>query len=235
MPSRREFLQHSSLISMGSLGIVPFDVFSDKGVTPDHFLVGCDFLENGIQFIKDKTGIEAVRGGKHPGVGTHNALISLGKNVYLEIIAPDPDAPALVSRYAFLRDLSSPQLFYWAAGTHDIEKLEADYKKAGYTTGGVSPGSRRRTDGILLQWKTLFIETEFSDLVPFFIQWDSNSLHPSTDAPAGCTVEHFEIQTAQKEKVQKIFKGLQLNVPVEAGEKNRLVLILQTPKGKIYL
>src|SRR4051812_10884651 len=57
----------------------------------DHVILGIDDLQKGIAELERATGVRAVFGGAHPGRGTQNALISLGENHYLEILAPNPD------------------------------------------------------------------------------------------------------------------------------------------------
>jgi len=230
--SRSLFIRNSSLLG-AALIIKPSLFFAADKLHYDHFLLGCSSLEAGIQFIKDKTGIEAIKGGKHPHIGTHNALLSLGEKVYLEIIAPDPEAKSLIEAYAFLKEMNAPTLFMWAARTDNMDDLLKRVREAGYKNSGISPGSRQRTDASVLKWRSLSVETGINSVVPFFIEWDKSSKHPSIDSPKGCSIESFEIEYPEPEKLKAVFTQLQIDVPLKQGIKASLQLKINSPKGTV--
>src|SRR5690606_32822306 len=60
----------------------------------DHLVVTAPSLAEGARFVREALGVEPEPGGKHPRMGTHNLLLRLGNDVYLEVIAIDPGAPA---------------------------------------------------------------------------------------------------------------------------------------------
>lgn len=59
----------------------------------DHLVVVAPTLAAGAQYVEERLGVVMQPGGKHPRMGTHNLLLRLG-DCYLEVIAPNPDAPA---------------------------------------------------------------------------------------------------------------------------------------------
>ena len=199
----------------------------------DHILLGCSDLQRGIDFVEQRTGVRAAFGGVHPGRGTQNALLSLGTRRYLEIIAPNPQQSATDEHYSGLRTFKEPRLIGWAAHPGDLQVLAGDLAKGGIVTQGPTPGSRKRPDGRVLQWKTLALKNDADGLLPFFIEWSTDTLHPSEDAPTGCQLLRFELLTPDPGSLAKTTAKLMLSVPIAKGSSPQLHAVITGPKGKL--
>src|SRR6266478_3462004 len=205
----------------------------------DHILLGCNDLDSGMDFVEQRTGVRAAFGGIHPGRGTRNALLALGERHYLEIIAPDPKQdriePFAQKQVAHLKQLTSPHLIGWAAHPGDLEKFSVRLREAGIAFDGPRAGSRQRPDGKLLQWKTLNLKDNRDGLLPFFIEWSSDSLHPSEDAPKGCRLTHFAGLTPNIDELTKIANLLQLDLSFSRGDQPALKATIVGPKGELQV
>jgi hypothetical protein len=204
----------------------------------DHLLLGAPDLDGGIAWLEARTGVRAVVGGSHPGMGTRNALASLGDHHYLEIIAPDP-AQSAFNFDVDLRKLPAPRLVTWAASTVSPEDLAAAAKRAGLGVSGPRDGSRVRPDGSRLRWRTVGVQTDFArdgiDPVPFFIAWAIDARHPSMDAPSGCRLVEFAIADPDPVKLGALLASLGIEATVTKAAHAGLRATLDTPKGRVTI
>ncbi len=242
--SRRSFLHASnaaifaSLLADFSFG-QPMKLREAKDAV-DHLVLAVDDLQRGIDWVEQKTGVRAVVGGKHPNRGTQNALLSFGGKQYLEILAPDPQQ-AGHPRAADLLKLTTPRMALWASATAEIETLAQQAKAAKLLVMGPMDGSRARPDGKLLKWRSLSVAREsdknliYFNVVPFFIQWDKDSVHPSQDSPTGCKLLALEFEHPEADQIGEMMKTLGLKAKVSKASAPAIKAKLQTPKGKINL
>jgi Glyoxalase-like domain len=230
--SRRVFLVEAGLAG-AALGVPRITSAANRAPTLlDHILLGCNDLDRGIAFVEEHTGVRAAFGGVHPGAGTHNALLSLGENRYLEIIAPHPAQPASADSRG-LRNLKEPVLVGWAAHPGDIEAFAIQLKGQGIAAIGPTPGSRKRPDGRILHWKTLRLKDEADGLLPFFIEWGADTTHPSIDAPQGCSLLTFEAFTPKPDALWRKATDLRLDLPISEARGTSLHAIIAGPKGQL--
>jgi hypothetical protein len=200
----------------------------------DHIILGVNDLDRGIAWVEQRTSVRAAFGGVHPGRGTRNALLSLGPECYLEIIAPDPEqnAPEWFSQ---ILAMAEPKLIAWAIHTPDITALAQTAIDAGFTIDGPNDGARSRPDGKMLSWKLFHLRNDRAGLLPFFIEWGRDSIHPASDAPPGCTLASFALQSPDGKELARACQALAIEVTIEAGERPRMLARIASPKGDVEL
>ena len=202
----------------------------------DHLVFGVPDLAGGIELVERRTGVRARFGGRHPGRGTHNALLSLGGRQYLEIIAIDPEqaeAPGLL--FPELKGLSQPKLIAWAVAVESVADTAERAKAANIETIGPLEGSRAQADGSMLRWKTLRIGGPPVEGVPFLIEWQKDIAHPSESSPSGCRLTSFAIEHTDAKQMRRMLQGLGVEATIISGSGVRLKARLQTPKGEVDL
>ena len=200
----------------------------------DHVIAGCRDLTHAIATIEAATGVRAAPGGSHPGKGTRNALLSLGDLRYLEIVAPDPAQPRL-EWFGAIRDMDEPRLIGWAARAGDITTVAQHLRDAQIAFTGPHAGSRVRPDGTKLEWRTVNLEDDENGLLPFFIEWDAGSIHPSASAPAGCELATFAVTYSDATRWSSAATALGIDLPATLGTSPRLHATIRGPFGTIGL
>ena len=98
----------------------------------DHLVISASELEQGKDAMEGLLDVEFGPRGVHADMGTHNHLIALRPDAYLEVIAPDADAPA--SRFSEMVRFGQ---FWWATPP---DKLGGVLPRFG---GGMGVGASR--------------------------------------------------------------------------------------------
>jgi hypothetical protein len=198
----------------------------------DHFILGCADLDRGIDFVEQHTGVRAAFGGVHPGRGTRNALLSLGERRYLEVMAPDP-AQGVTPQISRLPELKEPRIVGWAAHPGNLQVFAERLRKASIAFTGPRAGSRQRPDGRILKWESLTLQNDHGGLLPFFIEWSADSVHPSVDAPKGCMLRRFEAVTPETEDLLHAASLLGLDLYAGVSKEPALKATIDGPKGEL--
>lgn len=172
----------------------------------DHIMLGAANLDAGVRELESLTGIRAVYGGEHPHLGTHNAIVSLGPETYIEVIAPRAGAK-VSDDLADLAKLEHLTPVGWAVALDDVRALKQHLAKSGIKTTEPRPGSRTTPSGDVLRWETVGIESPV-DNAPFFIHWAEPRKHPAKSAPGGCTLVNIEFEDPNVVELTRIEKAL---------------------------
>ena len=199
----------------------------------DHLILAAPTLEAGCDYIERRLGVRPLPGGRHPGLGTHNALLGLGPGVYFEVIAPDPTQRGL-PREPWMGSgrVTAPRLIRWAAKTQDLPGLLDRAAAAGIDLGTAGGGSRKRPDGSMLSWQLTDPDVDPADgVIPFFIDW-GDSPHPADDLPAVARLRRFSAQHPQAIEVAAQLAVLEIDLPVVLGTEPLLSAELELRDGR---
>ena len=196
----------------------------------DHIILAINDLDKGIEEMKTLTGVEPVFGGIHPNTFSQNALISLGNNTYVEILAPRADADSVPE---WINKLEKLTPYGWAVSTKNIEATAGKITSLEREVTRLRPGSRDKPDGQTLSWTTFAITDLQTPGIPFLIQWGEGSAHPSTTSPEGCKLGSVSISSSEAEDLETLFSNLGIEVGVISSEDTSLTFKLETPNGEV--
>ena len=206
----------------------------------DHLVVAADTLERGVAHVERCVGAACRPGGRHPRMGTHNALLHLGPATYLEVIAIDPAAPPPEQpRWFGLDDpavqaalAERPRLLTWVARSEDLDAaIAACVHDAG------TPRAMTRGD---LHWRIAFPDDGAlvaGGLVPPLIEWGADTRHPASRLPdVGVRLEQLTGRHRAPGWVRERLAALGLADTLaleiaQPGAGPRLAADLRTPRG----
>lgn len=223
-------------------------------LTLDHLVYGVPDLRDAIDSFEKRLGVQPILGGRHEGLGTHNAILTLGSETYLEIIARDPDGPIPKQPRPFGLDaLRVPRLVTWAVRSRSIDSDVERARESGFDPGIVFGMMRREPDGEVLEWKLSLRQKPFGDgIVPFVIDWGT-SRHPTsktafpnqsddrTDIPTKarpgppCRLTGFSATHSDPAPIRAALSALGVALDVEPGPVIGLNARLTGPAGHLEL
>jgi hypothetical protein len=208
----------------------------------DHVVYGVPDLKHAIQSFQEKAGIAPVIAGKHPLLGTHNAVLSLGNLQYLEFIALDPEAPKmerkLPSWCAALIHLSRPKIMTWVVQTDTIEKTVNELNALGnFHIDPPQTITREKPDGTKISFNIAFKKEPpppDDGLIPFLINW-GQSPHPSTSVECKCQLKEWYGCHPDADRISSILKKVGIEFLIKKADTPSMHLALKTPKGDIEI
>ncbi|WP_166970176.1 VOC family protein [Brevibacterium atlanticum] len=207
----------------------------------DHLIITVPDLEEGIAAVEAATGVRAVPGGRHPGMGTANALLGLapagwadGAHTYLEILGPDPqqEAPADGTLPLDAHLAEGPTMQTWAIHPAAFLVKIAAANTAGIDFGEVRDMSRETAEGELLEWRlTSRSPLPHEGAQPFLIDW-GESTHPAEAALPTLELLEFRVESPQPDAASEVLEVLGAgDTEVVAGGECRLRAKLRGPGG----
>jgi len=208
-------------------------------MTLDHLVYGVPDLADAMDEFAGRLGCAPQPGGRHEGLGTHNAILPLAGEVYVELIARDPDAPDPNQPRPFgLDQLEGPRLITWAVRSRSIEADTEAARERGFDPGPVLAMSRRAPTGELLEWKlTLRAKPFGAGLLPFVIDWEGTP-HPAASPPEGrngLRLAEFSASHPDPQSIRDALAALGVELKVESGPEPSLSAKLEGPKGDLLL
>lgn len=151
----------------------------------DHAVFAVTDLGAGMEAFR-RLGFRVEEGGRHPSLGTRNAIVPFGPD-YLELLAvEDPEQARAAGRFGaelvdFLAVLGSGLFGYVLAGS-GLEEEAARLGALGVDTVGPFHMSRERPDGRLVEWRLAVPGgSPWRKPWPYLIEWISSG----DDLPAG--------------------------------------------------
>jgi hypothetical protein len=201
----------------------------------DHLVYGVPDLLEGVRRIRELTGVDPARGGRHERLGTANYLLGLGDDAYLEIIGPDPQG-ATPPGWFGLAHLAAPRLLTWAVRPADLDACANAARAAGYDPGPATAMSRRTASGELLSWRlTPDTVRSTGGVAPFLIDW-GGSRRPSDSVQPPLRLLALTGLSATPDLTRAQLAALGVDaVEVESASRTGLRCVLETPLGPIAL
>jgi len=203
----------------------------------DHLTILAPSLADGVDHVRTCLDIDIPYGGAHPQMGTHNHLLRLSDESFLEVIAIDPAAKAPDRpRWFGLDDANAVRAAWeegrrlrgWVARTRDLDTVLARHGDLLGQQTRVSRGDRSwlfavRPDGSL----------PAGGVAPSVIDWGDRGCPAPAMRDLGARLVAFVIEHPDPARVTDLYEQLDVeNTPqVRKGLQHRYRATIETSSG----
>lgn len=194
----------------------------------DHIAIATTDLAQGTAQIANALGVPLQPGGKHVHFGTHNTLLGLG-DIYLEVIAKDPDAAAINRPTWFGLDHFQGQArpANWICRTDNFSTAPPE----------VGPPVALSRDDI--RWE-LTVPADgglpWDGAYPSLLKWAPGITSPAAALPdRGCRLITWTVIHPQAEAIAPMVPINDTRVRFETGPAPAFRAVLDTPNGPVTL
>jgi hypothetical protein len=203
----------------------------------DHITVIAPALADGVAHVRSCLGIDVPFGQRHGYMGTHNHLLQLGGEVYLEIVALDPEGQAPGrARWFGVDDQNAVRANWnagrrlrgWVARTDVIDKVLA---------GREDIFGRK----VSLPWREPSFEFAIPDdgslplggAAPSLIDRRGKPRAMATIADLGARLRSFTLEHPDPAGISQLYRDLAIDRPpvVVPGDSVRYRALIETPAG----
>jgi len=150
-----------------------------------------DGLKATAERLAKSLGVTSVDGGIHPRFGTRNIILPLAGERYVEVVTvldhPASDK-APFGQAVRARSEAGGGWLGWVVSVEDLAEAERRLGREAVA------GNRHRPDGVEIKWRQLGVKGLIADpQLPFYIQWEDRSVHPSVGANTDVTISGLQI------------------------------------------
>ena len=195
----------------------------------DHIVITAPMLGAGVHWLETALGVSMSGGGAHLGRGTHNKLLSLGPDTYLEVIAANPDDTQV--EMARMYDLDNQPtdigLTNWAISSNSISDAMA---AAPTEMGDIAQLSRGANRWLMSAPKDG--KLPFDEAFPGFLEWQTPPPAPLMP-DVGCRLIKLEITHPDGPALAEILTRFitETQVKILTGPRKSLRAEIITPQG----
>ncbi len=213
-----------------------------SGMRVDHvsYAAEHDGLQATAERLAKLIGVDPVDGGIHPRFGTRNVILPLAHERYVEVVEvldhPASDKAPFGQAVRARSEVGGGWLG-WVVAVDDLAPYEKRIGREAVV------GNRHRPDGVELRWRQLGIKGLMSDpQLPYFVQWEDASLHPSTAAMTTVTIDSLQI-AGDPERVRdwldlpadQTSSVIDFTFVAPHGHPGLLAVTFDTPTGKVVV